>query len=72
LIFQRRNKANAEEVVIHLITFSGTPKTTMILGRRSIPDALRDIPASIKWENKPSPFSEKISPDRAFPPLRPG
>jgi len=55
LVFQRQNKPNAKQVVMHLINLSGPPKTTMILGRHAIPQPLRDIPASIRWEPKASP-----------------
>jgi len=70
LVFQRRNKMNATEVVIHLINLSGPPKTTTILGHHPTPARLRDIPARIKWDPTTPPNIWAVAPDGDQQPRR--
>jgi len=49
LVFQRRTRTNAKQVVMHLINWDGSPRTAMILGRHALPDPLQDIQASVQW-----------------------
>ena len=62
MAFQRPG-TQPREMILHLINLSGPPRTTTIVGSHVRPAVLRDVPVSLRWDDRPDPAVWYVSAD---------